>query len=291
MTDSHLHQSVLLEESIQLLNIKPKKAYLDCTLGSGGHTVEIIKKGGRLFGLDVDSEAIKRTTKRINQTCPDAFFKLKNGNFVNIKEHAQDFKQTSFSGILMDLGLSSEQLEDKSMGFSFQVDSPLNMRIDTNLSVTAQDLLNGLSKHELAKLFKKYGEEQFALPIAHHLVLARRQSPIATTLELANLVCQVKKRTGAIHPATKVFMSLRIAVNDELNNLKTSLLQVYDLLEKNGRLVVISFHSLEDRIVKNFIKEQSGLKNLTPKPIIPSQDELDQNPRSRSAKLRAASKI
>ena len=285
-----IHKPVLLKESIDLLNIKLQKAYLDCTLGSAGHAKEIIKKGGKLYGLDVDSKAIKRTKKRLNQACPDAFFKTKLGNFSKLKEHALDLNLTSASGILMDLGLSSDQLEYKDKGFSFQHDSILDMRADDTLGVTAKDLINGLSKNELTKLFKKYGEEQFALAIANRIVLSRRQSPITTTFKLAKLVSQVKKRKGATHPATKVFQSLRIAVNDELNNLEAALPQAFDLLETNGRLVVISFHSLEDRIVKNFIKEHSGLKNLTLKPITPSQEELDQNPRARSAKLRAAIK-
>ena len=286
-----LHQPVLLKESLTLLNIKPKKAYLDCTLGSGGHTVEIIKKGGKLYGLDIDPKAIKRTKERINQVCPDAFYKLKLGNFSKLKEHLQDFKLTSVSGILMDLGLSSDQLEYKDKGFSFQYDSPLDMRVDASLGVTAKDLINGLSKNELVKLFKKYGEEQYALSIANHIVLRRRQSPINTTLELANLITKVKRKRGGIHEATKVFQALRIAVNDELNNLKTALPQAYDMLEKNGRLVVISFHSLEDKIVKNFFKENRGLNILTKKPITVSQEELRLNPRARSAKLRAAFKI
>ena len=289
--DKYIHQSVLLKESIDLLNIRPKKAYLDCTVGSGGHSVEILKKGGKLYGLDVDPEAIKRAETRINQTCPGAFFKLKLGNFSKLKEHAQELKLTSLSGILMDLGLSSDQLEYKDKGFSFQIDSPLDMRADHSLGVTAEDLVNGLSKNELTKLFKKYGQEQYALAIANHIILRRKQSPITTTLELANLVSKVKKRTGVTHPATKVFQALRIAVNDELNSLETALPQAFDLLEKNGKLVVISFHSLEDRIVKTFIKDQPSLKNLTIKPITPSDQELTKNPRARSAKLRAATKI
>lgn len=286
-----LHKPVLLKETCKLLNIKPQKAYLDCTLGSGGHTVEIIKKGGKLYGLDVDEKAIKRTQKRINQACPGAFYQLKLGNFSKLKEHAKDFKLTSVSGILMDLGLSSDQLEYKDKGFSFQHDSPLDMRADASLGVTAKDLINGLSKNELVKLFKKYGEEQYALSIANHIVLRRRQSPITTTLELASLITKVKRKRGGIHEATKVFQALRIAVNDELNNLKDALPQAYKLLEKNGRLVVISFHSLEDRIVKNFFKEHQGLKILTKKPITASKAELALNPRARSAKLRAAEKI
>ncbi|MEA3355375.1 MAG: 16S rRNA (cytosine(1402)-N(4))-methyltransferase RsmH [Patescibacteria group bacterium] len=286
-----LHKPVLLNESIKFLKIKPNKNYLDCTLGSGGHAVEIIKKGGKLYGLDIDPEAIKRTTKRINQTCPNAFYKIKLGNFSKLKEHARDLKLTSVSGILMDLGLSSDQLENKKLGFSFQNDSPLDMRANPDLKVAAKDLINGLSKNELIKLFKKYGEEQYALSIANHIVLRRQQSPINTTLELVNLITKVKRKRGGIHQATKVFQALRIAVNDELNNLKTALPQAYDLLEEKGKLVVISFHSLEDRIVKNFIKEHKGLKNLTKKPITPNQEELTLNPRSRSAKLRAAFKI
>ena len=286
-----IHKPVLLKETIDLLKIKSNKNYLDCTLGSGGHAVEIIKKGGKLFGLDQDPEAIKRTQNRLEKSCSQADFKLLHLNFSKIDEAAKHFKVRSYAGILFDLGLSSEQLADENRGFSFQTNAPLDMRADPNLKVTAADLVNGLHKGELSELFERLGQEQYHLKIANAIVRARKQKPIKTSLELADLVSLVKKLKRKTHPATKVFQALRIAVNDELNNLKTALPQAVSLLEPKGRLVVISFHSLEDKIVKNFFKESKDLTILTNKPITPSEEELKLNPRARSAKLRATQKI
>lgn len=281
------HQPVLLQTAIDLLNIQPGEAYLDCTVGSAGHAVEIVKKGGKLYGLDVDPAAIQRAKKRL----AGSFYRLQQMNFAQLSAAAEKFRLTSVAGILMDLGLSSEQLADKTRGFSFQHQAPLDMRADPSLSVTAADLINGLTKGELNELFKKLGQEQHSLSIADHIVRARRAKPINTTLELADIVCQaVPPRRGRLHPATKVFQALRIAVNDELNSLKTALPLAVDLLKENGRLVIISFHSLEDSIVKHFIKNQTNLKILTKKPIRPTAAEIAQNPRARSAKLRAAEK-
>jgi len=290
MTD-RIHQPVLLKQSINGLNIRPNKIYFDCTLGSGGHAVKIIKKGGKLYGLDVDPQAIERTKEHLKKACPGAFFHLRQANFSKLEKVAKELSLTSVAGVLIDLGLSSEQLADKSRGFSFNLDAPLDMRADPSLKITAADLVNGLHKGELNDLFKKYGQEQYSLAIASSIVRARQQKPIKQTLELAKIVAKVKHQRGKIHPATKVFQALRMAVNDEINNLKKVLLQATKLLEPSGRLVVISFHSLEDRQVKNFIKENNDLKNLTLKPIIPEEKEILKNPRSRSAKLRIAEKI
>ena len=284
-----IHKPVLLKETIDLLKIESNKNYLDCTLGSGGHAVKIIKKGGKLFGLDQDPEAIKRAKDRLEKSCLQA--DLLHLNFSKIEEAAKHFKVRSYAGILFDLGLSSEQLEDETRGFSFLHDAPLDMRADSSLKVTAADLVNGLHKGELSELFNAFGQEQYHLKIANAIVRARKQKPIKTSLELADLVSLVKKLKRKTHPATKVFQALRIAVNDELNNLKTALPQAVSLLEPKGRLVVISFHSLEDKIVKNFFKESKDLKILTKKPITPSEEELKLNPRARSAKLRATQKI
>jgi 16S rRNA (cytosine1402-N4)-methyltransferase len=281
------HQPVLLQAAIGLLNIQPGEAYLDCTVGSAGHAVEIVKKGGKLYGLDVDPAAIQRAKKRL----AGSFYRLEQMNFAQLSAAAEKFRLTSVAGILMDLGLSSEQLADKTRGFSFQHQAPLDMRANPSLSVTAADLINGLTKGELNELFKKLGQEQHSLSIADHIVRARRAKPINTTLELADIVCRaVPPKRGRLHPATKVFQALRIAVNDELNSLKTALPLAVDLLKENGRLVIISFHSLEDSIVKHFIKNQTNLKILTKKPIRPTAAEIAQNPRARSAKLRAAEK-
>ncbi len=298
MTDTILHQPVLLHEVIDLLNIQPQQVYLDCTVGSAGHAIEIVKKGGRLYGLDVDPKALNRAKERLTELSTrlsasggNAFFRLYQFNFSRLKEFAKQVNLTAVSGILMDLGLSSEQLADKTRGFSFNLDAPLDMRADPNLKVTAADLVNGLNKGELHELFQKLGQEHYSLPIADSLVRSRRQKPINTTLELAQLLARVKSRRGKIHPATQVFQALRIAVNDELNNLTKALPQAVELLRPHGRLIIISFHSLEDRIVKNYFKTNQHLKILTKKPIQPSIGEINQNPRSRSAKLRAAEKI
>ena len=286
-----IHKPVLLHKAIDLLKVEPGKVYLDCTLGSGGHALEILKKGAELYAIDQDPETVKRARNRLTSSCSKAEFHLQEGNFKNLEELASNFKVKSFDGILFDLGLSSDQLDDPKRGFSFQTSAPLDMRADSNLTVTAADLVNGLHKGELEKLLEKYGQESFSKAIAKKIVETRSQKPIKTTLELADLVSQVKRHRGKIHPATLTFQALRIAVNDELNNLKSSLPQAVNLLSKNGRLVIISFHSLEDKIVKNFIKGEFKLKNLTDKPLTPSEEEVLKNPRSRSAKLRAVAKI
>jgi len=291
MTDKLLHQPVLLQPTIDALKITPDEAYLDCTLGSAGHAVEILKKGGKLFGLDIDPAALKRAKARLEKI-PNVFFRLKKQNFSQLNQAVQSWGLTSVAGILLDLGLSSEQLADTARGFSFLTAAPLDMRADPDLKVTAADLVNGLTKKELNELFKKLGQEQYSLAIADGIVRARRQNRINSTLELVDIVNRaVGRRRGKIHPATKVFQALRMAVNDELNNLKTCLPQAVKLLKPKGRLVVITFHSLEDRIIKHFIKNNQKLENLTKKPIRPTETEIKNNPRARSAKLRIAEKI
>ena len=290
MTGQSLHQPVLLQSTIDSLKITPNEAYLDCTVGSAGHAVEILKKGGKLFGLDVDPAALKRAKVRLEKI-PNAFFRLKKHNFSQLKTAADHWGLTSVAGILLDLGLSTEQLADTARGFTFQTDAPLDMRADPDLKVTASDLVNGLTKGELNDLFKKYGQEQYSLAIANGIARARRHQKIQSTLELAQLVTRYKPKRGRIHPATKVFQALRMAVNDELNHLKACLPQAVKLLKPKGRLCVISFHSLEDKIIKQYFKTNQHLKIITNKPIIPTQEEITKNPRSRSAKLRVAQKI
>lgn len=274
-----------------MLQVKPGGVYLDCTLGSAGHTLEILKRGGLVYGLDIDPLAIKRSKERVFKACPNAFFKVKQANFSQLATVAQEFGLTAVSGILLDLGLSSEQLADPDRGFSFNLDAPLDMRASPDYQVTAADLVNGLNKGELYELFAKLGEEQHALSIADHIVRSRLGKPITTAKQLAKLVTRTVKFRGKIHPATKVFQALRIAVNDELNNLKAVLPQAVALLKTGGRLAVISFHSLEDRIVKQFFKNNPQLTILTTKPIIASDEEIKANLRSRSAKIRVAEKI
>jgi 16S rRNA (cytosine1402-N4)-methyltransferase len=252
-----LHQPVLLQSVIDGLNVRPGKAYIDCTLGSGGHSQQIKRLGGIVYGLDVDPEALKRVE--------DMDFITRRANFKDLKAAAFEWGLDQVAGILIDLGLSTEQIVDPKRGFSWQADSPLDMRADPSLSVSAADLVNGLGEGELEKLLRVYGEEPQAKAIAKAII---RKRPITTTEELIKAIEAVKSPKRSHNPATLVFQALRIAVNDELNNLKTVLPQAVDLLEPGGRLAVISFHSLEDRIVKNFMKDNKNLKVINKKPII-----------------------
>jgi 16S rRNA (cytosine1402-N4)-methyltransferase len=291
------HEPVLLEETIDLLKVRKGKKYLDATLGGGGHAEAILKKGGQVLGCDCDPEALVFSRKRLVPACPPSAcsWKLVRGNFAHLKLIAQTAGFDQVAGILFDLGVSAHQLLTPGRGFSFTDDTCLDMRMDPSLGVTAADLLAALSQKELAQLLVKFGEEPQARKVAAEIVKKRRQKPIKTGRELASLVGQTLGRPrGKTHPATRVFQALRIAVNDELTSLRETLPQTSDLLEKGGRLVVISFHSLEDRIVKNFFKEadfQGILKILTKKPLVPDRNEIKENPASRSAKLRAAERI
>jgi 16S rRNA (cytosine1402-N4)-methyltransferase len=287
---SEYHVSVLLQEAIEALLIKQGEKYIDATLGGGGHTAEILKRGGEVLGIDADRDAIKNVTSRITEYGLQKRLTIVQGNFRDIKNLAEKNGYTEVSGILFDLGVSSYQLDKPEKGFSFQYDAPLDMRMDTDLSVTAADLVNVLNKEELAELFIKYGEEQYAKRIVTALVEARKTRRIESTKQLAELIARVYPRgEKKIHPATKVFQALRIAVNDELNSLKEAVTDSAHLLKPGGRLVIISFHSLEDRIVKNtflqFEEENLG-KIITKKPIIPTYEEIETNKRSRSAKMR-----
>jgi 16S rRNA (cytosine1402-N4)-methyltransferase len=292
------HQPVLLKEVVEFLNIKAGEVYLDATVGGGGHTRAILKKGGQVFGLDRDPEAISFANQRLKSVCPKADYQIIRGNFADLAKIVKGYQVQRPAGILLDLGVSSHQLETKGRGFSFLQDEVLDMRMEPDLKVAAVDLINGLHQGELKELFSRLGEERLAFPIAQAIVLARKREPIRTTGQLAALVSRVYKRKyrtrGRIHPATKVFQALRMAVNDELNNLKKVLPQAVKILKKQGRLVVISFHGLEDKIVKNFFKEgkeKGWLEILTKKPVIPQREEIKDNPSARSAKLRGAEKI
>jgi len=298
---SIFHQPVLLKEVIGGLKVKKNGKYLDGTVGGGGHALAFLKLGGKILGLDCDPEALDQARKSLSAACPalqsgglkTSWFLVK-GNFKDLAKIAleNDFSQPD--GILLDLGVSSHQLETESRGFSFQSDGPLDMRMDPSLTVTAADLVNGLGKNELKKLFQKLGEEKLASRLAEAVVLARRLKPILTCRQLSEVILKIKSKKGKIHPATQIFQALRIAVNDELNNLKEALPQAISLLKTGARLGVISFHSGEDRIVKNFLKEKESLgevKIITKKPIVPSLQEIRENPKSRSAKLRIAQKI
>ena len=280
------HKPVLLREVLDRLDIRVNAWYLDATLGDGGHSLGILEKGGNIVGIDVDPEAIKRAGVRLGKIAQLDRFKLLSGNFRNLKDLVGDKK---FAGVLFDLGVSSLQLEDPKRGFSFLKDGPLDMRMDPTLEVKALDLINGLNKGELYELFTKLGEEKNAFRIVDTLVSSREVNPIQTTTQLAGIIERSARRRGKIHPATKIFQALRIAVNDEQNALHGALPEALEVLEENGKIIVISFHSLEDRIVKVRFKEWEALNFgvvYTKKPITPSNDEIKNNPRSRSAKMR-----
>ena len=284
------HVSVLLQEVIDYLQIKHGKKYIDATLGGGGHTREMISRGGIVLGVDADLDAISFIKKNFKFQISNLKLTLVQGNFNEIGKIARENGFEKVSGILFDLGVSGHQFDEAQRGFSFSKEGPLDMRMDTALTVSAKDLVNGLTEQELEELFTRLGEERFARKIADSIVKARAKKQIATTRELAEIVKQsVYKSHYDIHPATRVFQALRIAVNDELNVLREALPQAVDLLEDKGRIAVISFHSLEERIVKHaFIKfmEQGRGTIITKKPLVPTEPEVRKNPRSRSAKLR-----
>ncbi|HSW88811.1 MAG TPA: 16S rRNA (cytosine(1402)-N(4))-methyltransferase RsmH, partial [Candidatus Saccharimonadales bacterium] len=287
---SEYHISVLLQEAIEALLVKQGEKYIDSTLGGGGHTSEILKQGGKVLGIDADTDAIETVRLRITDYELQKRLTIAQGNFRDIKNIAEKNGFEEVCGILFDLGVSSYQLDKPEKGFSFQYEAPLDMRMDTGLSVTAADLIHVLNKEELAELFIKYGEEQYTKRIVSAIIEARKIKRIETTKQLAELIARVYPRgEKKIHPATKVFQALRIAVNDELNSLKEAVTESVNLLKPGGRLVIISFHSLEDRIVKNafleFAEEKQG-KIITKKPIIPTYEEIETNKRSRSAKMR-----
>lgn len=303
-TKGEYHVPALLKETIDLLEIKPEGRYIDATLGGGGHSKEILRRGGELLVIDRDPEAIKNMEDFL-KACPSSNSfggksrppKLAQANFSEIDKVALENGFTEVDGILFDLGVSSHQLETPARGFSFNTEGPLDMRMDPGLSVTAKDLVNGLNEGELFELFSKLGEERFAKRYSRAIVKARQEKPIETCNELAEIILRNSPPRGKFdrtHPATRVFQALRIAVNDELNSVREVLPKALDLLKKGGRLGVISFHSLEDGIVKRFFlenEEKGLLKLLNKKPVTPAEEEVRSNPRARSAKLRVAEKL
>ncbi len=304
-----MHVSVLLNESIENLNIKEDGIYVDCTLGYAGHSSEILKriKKGKLFAFDQDGEAIKYSKKILDQISNN--YEIINSNFVNIKEELSKRGIEKVDGILFDLGVSSVQLDEAERGFSFHRDAKLDMRMNQESNFSAFNVVNEYSKDELTKIFYQYGEEKYAKSIADNIVSARENKKIETTLELVeiikNSVPEKYKRNS--HPARKVFQAIRIEVNSELEVFKKALEDSIELLNKNGRICVITFHSLEDRICKNKFRELSEVDKMVKglpeipdkyKPKIkligkykPSKKELDDNNRSRSAILRVAEKM
>lgn len=286
------HTPALLNETIDLLNIRLDKKYIDATLGGGGHSEEILKRGGMLLGIDQDPEAVAYAGGRLLKNFPS--LKLAQANFVEIDKIAKENGFEKVDGIVFDLGASSHQLEEESRGFSFNQEGPLDMRMNSGLAVTAKDLVNGLNEWELTRLFLKLGEEKSSKKYAKAICAARKNKPIETCKELALIIAPKREGFDRIHPATRVFQALRIAVNDELNSLKDALPKAIDLLNKGGRIAVLSFHSLEDGIIKKYFlqTEQDGIiKIINKKPIVPSGKEVKLNPRARSAKLRGAEKL
>ena len=296
------HVPVLLSEVLDSLAPHSGGRYLDGTLGGGGHAVAVLEASapnGRLLGIDADPAALAAAGTRLAAFGERAA--LAHGNFRDIGRlaHEQGFDQ--IDGLLLDLGVSSHQIDTPERGFSFAADAPLDMRLDPTGGETAADLVNNTPESELADLIFRYGEERGSRRVARFIAEARRKRPIETTVELAELVTRaLGGRHGKIHPATRTFQALRIAVNRELESLETALPQAVELLASGGRMAIISFHSLEDRIVKLFFRAESGyggseqparLQIITKKPIEAGEQEARANPRSRSAKLRIAERV
>ena len=296
---NNFHTPVLLKETIDLLQVKKGEKYIDATLGGGGHAGEILDLGGRVLGIDVDEEALDYVEKNEELRTKNKELILLKGNFRNLEEIAHLNNFDKVKGIIFDLGVSSHQLDEGERGFSFSKSGPLDMRMDKALGVKASDLVNILTKGELYEIFIKLGEEHRARAISDGIVRARGISPIRTTEDLSKVIQEALGIRGEISEFTKaqinkrVFQSLRIAVNDELGSIKEALPQSLNLLESGGRVAVISFHSLEDRIVKQSFKEFESAKMgkiITKKPVIAENEEINSNPRARSSKLRVFEK-
>ena len=302
------HKSVLLDESIEALKIRPDGIYVDGTLGGGGHSYEICRRlsdRGKLIGIDQDAAAIEAAGERLGE------FKDKTiiirANYCDMKKELDNRNITSVDGIILDLGVSSYQLDTADRGFTYREDAPLDMRMDQRQTMTAKDIVNEYSEDELYRVIHDYGEERFARNIARHIVTARQNKIIDTTGELIDVIkaaIPMKARVTGGHPAKRTFQAIRIELNRELEVLEDSLAEMIDLLNDGGRICVITFHSLEDRVVKNIFRQQEspcicpknfpvcvcGRKSkgivITRKPILPSEGELEENKRSKSAKLR-----
>ena len=306
------HISVLLEETINSLNIKPDGIYVDGTLGGGGHSLEICKRlgsSGRLIGIDQDMDAIKAATERLKDYSNQVT--IVHSNYQDVDSVLRDLSIGGVDGIVLDLGVSSYQLDNADRGFTYREDTPLDMRMDQSSTVTARDIVNGYSEQELFRVIKEYGEDSFAKNIAKHIVKARQEKTIETTGELNEIIkaaIPAKVRQGQGHPSKKTFQAIRIELNRELEVLENSLDKMIELLNPGGRLSVITFHSLEDRIVKNIFRKNMNPcicppefpictcgrkptgKVITRKPIVPGEQELEDNKRAKSSKLRVFEK-
>ena len=302
------HKSVLLSEIIKNLSIKEDGTYVDATLGGAGHALEVCRRlseKGHFIGIDQDEDAIESSKLRLKDYMDRV--DIVKSNYVNIKNILESLNVDKVDGIYIDLGVSSYQLDNAERGFSYRFDSALDMRMDKSLDITAQDIVNDYSEQELYRIIKNYGEDIFAKNIAKHIVIARKEKRIESGLELVEIIKRAIPKKFQItsgHPAKRTFQAIRIELNKELEVLENSLETMIDLLKPNGRLLVISFHSLEDRIVKNIFKRcenpcicpknfpvcvcgnKSKGKVLMRKPILPSEEESEANPRAKSAKLR-----
>ncbi|MFS7492019.1 16S rRNA (cytosine(1402)-N(4))-methyltransferase RsmH [Carnobacterium maltaromaticum] len=308
------HETVLLHETVDGLALKPDGVYVDCTLGGAGHSEYLLSQlseEGHLYAFDQDERALENAKIRLAPFVEKGMVTFIKSNFRFIKEELNQIGIFEVDGILYDLGVSSPQLDEAERGFSYHQDAPLDMRMDTQAPLTAKEIVNTWSYHELIRIFYRYGEEKFSKQIARKIEAAREFAPIETTGELVELIKEgipaPARRKGG-HPAKRVFQAIRIAVNDELSAVEDSLEAAISLIKVGGRVSVITFHSLEDRIVKSIFKEHSALPELPPglpvmptefqpelklvnrKPIIPTEEELEQNNRARSAKLRIAEK-
>lgn len=305
------HISVLLQESISSLNLKENSIVVDATLGYGGHSSNILERvnKGYLFAFDQDSEAIRYSTDRLNKIGTN--FTIIKSNFVNMKEELNKRDINKVDAVLFDLGVSSPQLDDESRGFSFHNDARLDMRMDREQKLSAYEVVNEYSEQDLSRIFYKYGEDKFSKSIARKIVEYRKNKPIETTLELVEVIksgVPMKYRINK-HPARQIFQAIRIEVNHELDVIEPALSQALELLRVGGRVAVITFHSLEDRLVKNYFKEKTkvddkvkGMPNIPDeylpdfklvvnKAIIPSEEEIENNSRARSSKLRVIERI
>jgi len=292
MATLFIHIPVLLQEVLTYLKPEPKTVWLDGTVGLGGHSEALLTRvlpEGRLLAMDRDPRNLAMAKQRLSAFTDAVIFVC--DSFAQAKSHAYAHGFTSFDGILLDLGFSSAHLQDASRGFSFLASGPLDMRYDpSSQTLTAQEIVNTWSEDQIARIFRVYGEELKARRFAQAIVKERTKHPLTTTTQLADLIEQEVGHRGKIHPATQIFQALRIAVNDELGELERALPDLVELLKPGGRIAIISFHSLEDRIVKTFFQQCSQLNVVTKKPVTATQTEIKQNPRARSAKLRVAEK-
>jgi 16S rRNA (cytosine1402-N4)-methyltransferase len=289
MNQNVFHIPVMVDEVIRYLITKEDGIYIDGTIGGGGHSEEILKRTKcKVIGFDIDPEAIKFAQERLKPFGERVIILRR--NYAQVKEALAELGVSKVSGFLLDLGVSSFQL-DYGGGFSFRFDEKLDMRMDRTSDLTAERILNEFSEEDIALIIRLFGEERRARMIAREIVRYRQRKKIERTSELVKLIDKVVPRKYRLKTLSRVFQALRIAVNKELDNLKVALDSSVDILEKGGRIVVISYHSLEDRIVKSFFKSNEKIRNLTKKPVTPKEEEIRLNPRSRSAKLRAGEKI